>query len=112
MSDQQTCPHCGVEKHFVYPDFFYKCNTPVRESKRRTYKCYERQLAAKDAEIERLRDTLNKINDLLPQHDDEDGNLFNAYIDSDGDVAFEPVNVDSLMTEMAVIIAEARAKVK
>jgi len=54
MIEQQTCPHCGAKEHANYG--FYLCGTRVADTERRWYPiCYQRQLAAKDEEIERLR---------------------------------------------------------
>ena len=49
-----TCPHCGAEEHANYG--FYLCGTRVADTECRWYPvCYQRQLAAKDAEIEGLK---------------------------------------------------------
>jgi len=54
MTDQQTCPHCGAEQSTL--KFDEGCvvgwNDPAHV---RSKHCYKRELAAKDAEIERLK---------------------------------------------------------
>lgn len=56
----ETCPHCGAaadDSNFWTT--IYKCGTAFEYE--RTSTCYERQLSAKDAEIERLRNTLEYL---------------------------------------------------
>ena len=55
MSYPDTCPHCGARRtkarlHFECDTIYFRAN-----SYERGYSCFERQLAAKDAEIERLK---------------------------------------------------------
>lgn len=72
MTNQQTCPYCGAELGFYYCYVFgegaekrldtswYACGTPT-DCEFRHADCHKRQLAAKDAEIERLRKALSLI---------------------------------------------------
>jgi len=70
MTIQQTCPHCGAERHLKYADM-YECGTSNsswfdtrsrlchrREVDAHAFKAYESQLAAKDTEIERLKQSV------------------------------------------------------
>ena len=102
--NNETCPHCKAEIDQYPHNHQYICETLINNAYYRTAKCYECQ-------IEQLQNALNKINALLPQVD-SDGNLFTAYIDSDGDVEFGSVNAGALITEIAAIITEARGEVK
>ena len=54
-TDDETCPHCGAIADAEYPNKYYGCGTHINDPTHRFGTCYERQLAAKDAEIERLK---------------------------------------------------------
>ena len=61
--NNSTCLYCGAEKAenddlgvYICDTFHYHNGSIVRD-----YTCYERQLAAKEEEIEALRDAINKI---------------------------------------------------
>jgi hypothetical protein len=53
MTTNETCPHCGAKKNAL--GNFYKCLTSINGSLPRNAGCYQRQIAAQAAEIERLR---------------------------------------------------------
>jgi hypothetical protein len=57
MTNQQTCPHCGADYVKRYDEFI--CGTRPADVFLNDV-CYERQLAAQAAEIERLKER-NKI---------------------------------------------------
>jgi len=109
-----TCPHCGAEMDYENPARVeFKCNSAKYRDGLfvRDFDCYKRELAAKDAEIKRMRNALDKINAMLPQHD-SDGNLFQIYYDSESHAQFEPVNVGVLVTQIAALITEEKGEVK
>ena len=54
-TDDETCPHCGAMTDAEYPNKYYGCGTHINDPTHRFGTCYERQLAAKDAEIEGLK---------------------------------------------------------
>ena len=51
----ETCPHCGAERSEYGYKRYYSCWTQINAPSIRDVDCYKRQLAAKDAEIERLK---------------------------------------------------------
>ena len=58
MTTNETCPHCGAEKKSqTVTSIAYECHSSGYSDGDfyRTFTCYERQLAAKAAEIERLK---------------------------------------------------------
>jgi len=59
MTNNETCPHCGAERqekpHDGYMPWRYECGTLIHTGERLKANCYERQLAAQAAEIERLK---------------------------------------------------------
>ena len=64
MSEQAKCPGCGSKLHEHEHGVFtcYDCDESWSEQLLRAVSL-ERQLAAKDAEIERLRDGIRRIRD-------------------------------------------------
>jgi hypothetical protein len=61
--NNDTCPHCGAEKVDDADRGDYSCDTFHYHdgSIVRGYICYDRQIAAQAAEIERLRKELSRI---------------------------------------------------
>lgn len=59
MSDQQTCPYCDADA-----DYAYKCGTDKYDPMLRGIYCYRREIAQKDAEIEKLKNLLQEIAEL------------------------------------------------
>jgi hypothetical protein len=57
-----TCPHCGAEMEYDDPHYTrYQCSALVWRDGSTSYldhDCLKRQLAAKDAEIERLKQAI------------------------------------------------------
>lgn len=91
MSDQQNCPHCGAKgkemQNIFRHEIRYACGSmgdlkPVFRFFPSDY-CYERQLAAKDAEIERLKQALNSLLEVeeLVCRFDHNGNCQSHYLD-------------------------------
>jgi hypothetical protein len=59
MNTNDTCPHCGADGYFNVrdADWRYECHSSCNADGAEFYiseDCYKRQLAEKDAEIERL----------------------------------------------------------
>ena len=70
-----TCPHCGARRtvtadkkrrHFECDTFYFRAN-----SYERGYDCFERQLAAQAAEIERLKTSATMSSIVLKAIHDE-----------------------------------------
>jgi len=70
MTTNETCPHCGAAKRSDYPIYFL-CGTHVSDTSNRRDICYQRELKAQAAEIERLQDALRDIAELA--HDKSTG---------------------------------------
>lgn len=87
MSDKQTCPYCGAAVWTDVPTITrFHCYVAKFNDGRmgsRTSNCYERQLAAKDAEIERLKQALNSLLEVeeLVCRFDHNGNCQSHYLD-------------------------------
>jgi hypothetical protein len=59
--NNETCPHCGAERTAVKSILEFTCGTAIcSEIGTRGKACYQRQIAAQAAEIERLTER-NKI---------------------------------------------------
>jgi hypothetical protein len=58
--NNETCPHCGGGRNFVGENY-YDCGSDRKKS--RTPECYERQLAAKDEEIDILNTKIALLED-------------------------------------------------
>ena len=71
-----TCPHCGAERDDSSVRYLisFSCGTIFDTDECVTFgrsdDCYERQLAAKDAEIERLKGTLQYLIDVAEESND------------------------------------------
>ena len=62
MTTNETCPHCGAEKFEELSSVEFLCGTiKYADGTCLLHRhCYERQLAAKDVEIERLKRSLEE----------------------------------------------------
>ena len=73
-----TCPHCGAEFSRYVPDAcisLFGCGAGIYDDghKSHSFRCYERQLAARAAEITRLGAVLTNIAEHGGTTDEESG---------------------------------------
>ena len=68
MSNTDTCPYCGADRHVL--GHAYKCGSNENMT---SAKCYVRHLADQAAEIERLKTVLTHIAEHGGTTDDESG---------------------------------------